>query len=114
MTSHVAAQSFVEAVLTEVVRDAQELAHQYHEVYQPIEDAVRAELGVPIVNLDRLEQAIRDAAADDHRSAVSATLLQLIGTHADDVRVKQQAAYLMGVAVGCTVHPVVARKVGAR
>jgi hypothetical protein len=114
MTPPLAAQSFVEAVLTEVVRDVQELAHQYHEVYQPIEDAVRADLRVPAIDLTVLEEAIRTAAADEHRPAVAATLLRLIGAHADDVRVKRQAAYLMGVAVGRTLHPAVARRVGAQ
>lgn len=113
MTSQLAAQSFVEAVLTEVVRDVQDLAQQYHEVYQPIEDAVRADLRLPVADLTMLEQAIRDAACDEHRPAIAAALLRLIGAQTDDVRVKRQSAYLMGVAVGRTLHPAVARRVGA-
>lgn len=114
MTPHVAAQFFVDAILTEVVRDVADLAEKYRDVYQPIEDAVRAQQSVPAADLERLEQAVRDAAPDDHRAAVATTLNRLIDARDDDLTVKQQTAYLIGVAVGRALSPALARKVGAR
>lgn len=109
-----AARRFVDLVLRMTFADMLDLADPHdgnHEpndraqraAYVEIETAVRRQFRVTH-DLDALELAVRLAAAEEQRAEVATAVAKLMDAVYDELTVKQQAGYLVGLAAGRVLH----------
>jgi hypothetical protein len=110
MTPQEAAQRFVRLVLRTTFDDVLDLTDRVgvdneapvrarQSAYAEVETAVRRRFGVTH-DLDALEQVVRLAAPEEQQEAVAAAVTKLIDAVTDELTVKQQAGYVVGLTVG--------------
>lgn len=63
-------------------------------------------------DLNALEQAVRLAASDNQRIAVAIAVTKLIDAVTDELTVKQQTGYVVGLAVGRALTPAASAALG--
>lgn len=122
MTPRDAARRFARLVLRATFGDMLDLADPHdgnhgadagarRAAYADVESVVRRRFRATH-DLNALEQAVRLAAPDERREAVSAAVSKLSDAVVDEVTVKQQAAYAVGVAVGRALRGPASRGAG--
>jgi hypothetical protein len=112
--SHDAARRFVETFLRAAVQDLVDLTERHQGPYKTVEDVVREQESAPAVDLDALEAAVVAAVPTQYRAAVTAALVHLVNAYGDEIVVKSQASYAIGVAVGNSLSGVITRKASVR
>jgi hypothetical protein len=114
MTPPEAARRFVDLVLRITFSDVLDLADPHdgnHEAndraqkaaYVEIETAVRRRYRVTH-DLDALELAVRLAATEEQRDEVATAVAKLMNAVYDELTVKQQAGYVVGLAAGRVLY----------
>jgi hypothetical protein len=114
MTPQHAAQRFVRLVLRATFDDALDLIDPYgpnredsaraqRAAYAKVETAVRRRFGATH-DLEALARAIRLAGPKKRRGDVATAVDKLMGAVADELTVKQQASYVVGLTVGRALH----------
>src|SRR5262245_59494534 len=115
MTPQEAAQRFVALVLRTTFDDVLDLTDRVgldndapvrdrQAAYVKIETAIRRRFQVTH-DLDALEEAVPLAVPKKHRADLAIALSNLVMAVADEFTVKQQAGYVVGIAVGRALHP---------
>lgn len=112
--SHDAARKFVETFLRAAVQDLVDLTERHQETYRTVEAVVREQESAPAVDLDALEAAVVNAVPAPYRTLVGAALVNLVNAYGDEIVVKSQASYAIGVAVGSSLSSVITRKASVR
>ncbi len=123
MTPQTAARRFISLVLHSSFRDVLELtdplgveneANQkgQKEAYTEVEKAIRQRFQTRH-DLDELGNDVVYAVPEEHQAAVARALEKLTDAVTDEMTVKQQAGYVVGIALGRAVHPSIARTLGA-
>lgn len=102
--SRVLARTFIRRVVHHVFADFLDLAE--HEgtdsYYKAIEDSVRRQNKFPSHDLVDLEDAVRQGVPEPHRADLAIALNTLSNAYTDELVVREQTAYLVGVMVGQT------------
>jgi hypothetical protein len=122
MTPRDAARRFVRLVLRTTFGDMLDLrdphdgnyeanARAHRAAYAEVESAVRRRFRATH-DLDALEQAVRLAAPEEQREAVATAVSKFSDAVIDEISVKQQAAYVVGIAVGRALRASASREVG--
>lgn len=122
MKPQVFARRFVARVVREMFRDFLDFTEPQERnpdlpapppgtTYADVEACVRDRFAVT-GDLRALARAVHDAAPESHRDAVVAALDAYVEGQVDETTVKQQAAYVVGVAVGGMLRRRVVKKVG--
>src|SRR5262245_21339606 len=106
------AARLVERALIRVADDLLDAIEQDPAAYRRLEAAVRKGMKLQSVNLDRLERAVIAAVPAPHRDALRAALEKYVTAELDAHIVSQHAAYALGVAVGRSLAPSVAERIG--
>lgn len=112
MTPRVVAARFVERAFIRLADDLLDLDEHDPATYRRLEAAVRKRLKLPSVNLDRLHRAVIAAVPEPHRDALRGALEKYVTAELDAHIVGQHAAYALGVAVGRSLAPSVAERIG--
>lgn len=102
--ARVLAQAFVRRVIHHVFADFLDLAEREgtDSYYKAIEDSVRRHNKFPSHDLVVLEEAVRQAVPEPHRADVASVLNRLSNAYTDELVVREQTAYLVGLTVGQT------------
>jgi hypothetical protein len=114
MTPPEAARRFVDLVLRITFGDVLDLADPHDgnhaandraqkAAYVEIETAVRRRFRATH-DLDALELAVRLAAAEEQRDAVANAIAKLMDAVYDELTIKQQAGYVVGLAAGRVLY----------
>lgn len=122
MTPQDAAQRFVELVLRSTFDDVLDLTdrvgldndapvHARKAAYVEVEAAIRRRFAVTH-DLDALEEAVRLAAAEGRQADVAIAVTKLIDAVTDELTAKQQAGYVVGLAVGRALGPAASARIG--
>jgi hypothetical protein len=102
--SRVLAQTFVRRVIHHVFADFLDLAEREgtDSYYKAIEESVRRQNKTPSHDLVVLEDAVRQAVPEPYRANIASPLTLLSNAYTDELVVREQTAYLVGVTVGQT------------
>lgn len=122
MTPREAARRFVELVLRGTFDDVLDLAdrvgldndspvHARKAAYAEVEAAVRRRFAVTH-DLDALEEAVCLAAAEGRQADVAIAVTKLVNAVTDELTVKQQAGYVVGLTVGRALKAAVCAELG--
>lgn len=114
MTPRALAAELVERAFIRLGDDLLDLDEHEPAAYRRLEAAVRTGLSLPSVNLDRRRRAVIAAVPKPHRDALRAALEKYVTAELDEHIVGQHAAYALGVAVGRSLAPSVAERIGGR
>jgi hypothetical protein len=122
MTPQEAARRFVGLVLRSTFDDVLDLTDRVgldndapvrdrQSAYAEVETAVRRRFGLTH-DLDALEEAARLAAAEGHQPDIAIAISKLINAVTDELTVKQQSGYVVGLTVGRALDAAVCAELG--
>jgi hypothetical protein len=102
--SRVLARAFVRRVVQNVFADFLDLAERKgtDSHYKAIEDSVRRQNKIAAVDFLILEDAVKHAVPEPYRVDLAFVLNALSNAYADELIVREQTAYLVGLTVGQT------------
>ena len=105
--ARVLAGTFVRRVIHHVFADFLDLAEREgtDSYYKAIEDSVRRQNKYTSHDLGALEEAVRQAVPEPYRADMGMALNSLSNAYSDELVVREQTAYLVGLTVGQTFAP---------
>jgi hypothetical protein len=105
--ARVLARAFVRRVVQHVFADFLDLVEREgtDSYYKAIEDSVRQQNKFLSHDLLILEEAVRRAVPEPCRADIATALNRLSNAYTDELVVREQTAYLVGLAVGQTFSP---------
>jgi hypothetical protein len=103
----VLARTFVRRVVQHVFADFLNLVEREgtDPYYKAVEDSVRRQNKFPSHDLVVLEEAVRHAVPEPYRADLATALNRLSNAYTDELVVREQTAYLVGLTVGQTFSP---------
>jgi len=105
--ARVLAQAFVRRVIHDVFADFLDLAEREgtDSYYKTVEDSVRRQNKCPTHDLAVLEEAVRQSVPEPYRTDFATPFNTLSNAYTDELIVREQTAYLVGLMVGQTFSP---------
>ena len=100
LRSRILARTFVRRVIREVFGDFVNLAGRQHSSYKAIEESIRRRNKIPVHDLHALEETVKRIAPEACRSDLVVALTALSNAFVDELVVREQVAYILGLTVG--------------